>query len=57
MSHDFDDEAPVELATDDPPKSGLWVDPCEVLENPTEEELELGRIEGEKPEEELSEDE
>jgi hypothetical protein len=35
------------LEADEPPKSGDWVDVCDVLANPTEEEVEQGRALGE----------
>lgn len=35
------------LEPDEPPKSGVWIETCEVLENPTAEELAKGQELGE----------
>lgn len=36
-----------ELAADEPPKSGVWIETCSVFEDVTDDELEAGRLEGE----------
>lgn len=38
----------IELEPDDPPKSGRWVDACDVIANPTPEEMEAGVALGEE---------
>lgn len=43
---DFD-SAPTELLPDEPPKSGEWVDACDVIAEPTEEEVAEGNAMGE----------
>jgi hypothetical protein len=48
---------PTELVSDDPPKSGTWVETCEILESPSEFEAEAGRVDGETVDYEGSEEE
>jgi hypothetical protein len=62
LEPDLDVEADVEdplnlvVYPDEPPKSGEWVDSEDALAEPTEEELEAGRLMGEQIEVENDDD-
>lgn len=52
-----EEETPTELLPDEPPSSGEWVDTCDVIVEPTEEELAAGEADGETVDYDGSEDE
>jgi hypothetical protein len=56
MNGEKETEAIIELDSDEQPKSGEWIDTDDVIENPTEEELEEGRRLGEELEDDYDEE-